>query len=451
MIPTTFGLRHVQVFMMVTAITVAYILRVNMSVAIVAMTNNKMANENFQDFDWSEPVKGTILSAFFWGYMMFQIIMGNLGEKFGTKTLLLGAMTFCSLITILTPFLADLGSTAVIVSRVLMGAAQGAFYPCVTVFISKWVPLEEQGNSYTLAFSGSNVGTLIGLPLSGFLAASSAGWPSIFYVSGAIGILWSVVFLWVGASTPDLHHGISEDEKQKIKESLQNQNQEEKLPTPWREIATSLPLWAVFIAHLGQNWGFWTLLTEMPNYISSVLKFKIKDNGFLSCLPYLAASITAVVFSSMFNRMVQKNVLPKTTLRKIFNTVAFWGCGLALFILALMNTTDATTAVFLLTLAVALDGAIFSGFITNHVDLSPNFCGTLMGITNSLANITSILGPLFVGWIVENSESVDQWKKVFFLSAGVMFATNFFYVMFGTSEQQYWNNPNSSREKGQKK
>ncbi len=47
--------------------------------------------------------------------------------------------------------------------------------------------------------------------------------------------------------------------------------------TPWRKILTSLPLWAIFMAHLGQNWGFWTLATQMPNYIDSVFEVHIKE------------------------------------------------------------------------------------------------------------------------------------------------------------------------------
>ena len=48
------------------------------------------------------------------------------------------------------------------------------------------------------------------------------------------------------------------------------------METPWKHIITSVPLWAIFISHLGQNWGYWTLLTEMPNYINSVLGVDIK-------------------------------------------------------------------------------------------------------------------------------------------------------------------------------
>lgn len=38
----------------------------------------------------------------------------------------------------------------------------------------------------------------------------------------------------------------------------------------------------------------------------------------------------------------------------------------------------------------------------NHIDLAPNFAGTLMGISNCTANCMSILAPLVVGLIVSN-------------------------------------------------
>lgn len=49
------------------------------------------------------------------------------------------------------------------------------------------------------------------------------------------------------------------------------------VPTPWRAILTSIPFWAILINHSGQNWGFFTLLTEIPSYMSSMLNFDMKD------------------------------------------------------------------------------------------------------------------------------------------------------------------------------
>lgn len=47
--------------------------------------------------------------------------------------------------------------------------------------------------------------------------------------------------------------------------------------TPWKSIFTSVPFLALLVTHMGQNWGFWTLLTQIPTYMSSILKMDIKS------------------------------------------------------------------------------------------------------------------------------------------------------------------------------
>jgi hypothetical protein len=83
-----------------------------------------------------------------------------------------------------------------------------------------------------------------------------------------------------------------------------------------------------------------------------------------------------------------------------------WIPGLALIGLNFSSTTDSTAAVALLTLAVGVNSAAYLGFQLNHIDLSPNYAGTMMGITNCLANIMSIVAPLLVGFIVTNEVSL---------------------------------------------
>lgn len=51
----------------------------------------------------------------------------------------------------------------------------------------------------------------------------------------------------------------------------------QKMATPWKSIWTSLPFWAILLAHSGQSLGFWTLLTEIPSYMNKVLGVNIKS------------------------------------------------------------------------------------------------------------------------------------------------------------------------------
>lgn len=69
---------------------------------------------------------------------------------------------------------------------------------------------------------GAQFGTIVSMPLSGLLSeyGFDGGWPSIFYVFGAIGVIWSVAFLFCIHEDPSTHPTIEEKEKKYILSSL---------------------------------------------------------------------------------------------------------------------------------------------------------------------------------------------------------------------------------------
>lgn len=48
-------------------------------------------------------------------------------------------------------------------------------------------------------------------------------------------------------------------------------------------------------------------------------------------------------------------------------------------------------------------GAMFSGFLSNHIDIAPNFAGTLVALTNTAATLPGIVVPLFVGFVTHGN------------------------------------------------
>lgn len=75
--------------------------------------------------------------------------------------------------------------------------------------------------------------------------------------------------------------------------------------------------------------------------------------------------------------------------------------ALALVALGLVKENQ-NLAVGLLIVAVGMNSASFCGFQVNHIDLSPSHAGALMGITNGLSNIFSLVAPIAVQYIVTN-------------------------------------------------
>ena len=59
----------------------------------------------------------------------------------------------------------------------------------------------------------------------------------------------------------------------------------------------------------------------MPTYINEVLKFDLKSNGFMNCLPYILSFFVINTASILNDYLLKKNILPKTTLRKIYTAI----------------------------------------------------------------------------------------------------------------------------------
>lgn len=173
---------------------------------------------------------------------------------------------------------ASIGPQCLIFVRVLQGLAQGFLFPSVHSLLARWVHPSERGFLSTFTYSGTPLGTVIMLAASGIIAASSLGWPGIFYISGGFAGIWTVIWFIFGCNTPADSKIISIEERAYIESTPgSNTDSTEEKKTPWKSIFKSKPFWALLIAHCAQNWGFWTLLTEIPSYMKDVLNFDIKS------------------------------------------------------------------------------------------------------------------------------------------------------------------------------
>lgn len=92
-------------------------------------------------------------------------------------------------------------------------------------------------------------------------------------------------------------------------------------PIPYKAIFTSLPFYAILFAHMGHNYGYETLMTELPTYMKQVLRFSLKANGLLSSLPYLAMWLFSMFISVIADWMISTNRFTHTATRKIINSI----------------------------------------------------------------------------------------------------------------------------------
>lgn len=149
-----FGVRHTQVLLNFLLTFIAYGIRVNLSVGIVAMTTPSSPNPSVPVYpNWHD--KSIVLSSFFWGYVLPQVGAGQLAKKFGPKWFLVSTMSVCSLFSLLLPVMAEtFGSKGVMASRALQGFCQGFIFPSIHNILSHWVPTSERSRLGTFVYAG---------------------------------------------------------------------------------------------------------------------------------------------------------------------------------------------------------------------------------------------------------------------------------------------------------
>lgn len=390
------------------------------------------------DFDWDSNTQGTILGAFFYGYIITQIPAGILAEKFGGKWMFGCGTLITAVLTLLTPVSAHAGVGWLVANRVLMGLGEGVTFPSMHAMIAKWIPPKERSKLGSLIWAGAQAGTVVSLPVSGYLA-DDLGWESVFYVFGVLGIIWFVFWIFFCFNSPAEHPRISKEERDYIESHIPSDNEQSSLPfPPLLKIFSSLPFLSLIVVHFGQNWGFYTLLTETPTYLNEIQHFSLKTNGLLSALPYLCMWIFSICIGSLADYLIASKKISVINSRKLFNTIGFIIPALGLVWLSWVGC-DRVMAIAALCVAVGFNGAIYSGFQVNHVDLSPNYAGTLMGITNMFANICGFVTPAVAGALTNNNQTSKAWRSVFLLSTGVYLVCDLVFVIFGKADVQPWN------------
>ncbi|XP_013140918.1 PREDICTED: sialin [Papilio polytes] len=473
--------RYVLAVLGSIAMAIVYGLKVNLSVAMVGMLNhtsirlsshpdrNHLELSNYTapsdvecqptsgeghvtemdgPFEWSSEIQGIILSCYFWGYFVSQIPGARVAELFSAKWVMFFSVTINVVCTLLTPVMAEAHYIAVVIMRIGEGIGGGVTFPAMHVLLSKWAPPAERSVMAALVYAGTSLGTVISMLMAGMLTAS-LGWESVFYVMGGLSCLWCVLWVTLVQDTPQQQPLISIEEREMIITSLGGKTNDhsphKKLPVPWRAVLTSPAFLSILVAHACSNWGWYMLLIELPFYMKQVLKFNMTENAVTTSLPFLSLWIFSIALSRTLDWLRGRNIITTTTARKIgtlFASLVPAACLLALCYVGCARGA----AVALTALGVTCIGGMFCGFLSNHIDIAPNFAGTLMALTNTVATIPGIVVPIFVGILTHGNQTISAWRVIFFVTIGLYIIEIIVYTLFGSGEQQPWNNPPEDHE-----
>lgn len=365
------------------AIFLCYVDRVLISLAAIEMQ---------PEFGWSDSKKGFVLSSFFVGYLIMQLLGGLLANKFGGRNVFLVAVLVWSLFTALTPPASYISFEALILARFMVGFGEGAAFPSVYSLINGWMKKDEVSRSIGYMTASTSAGTIFAFLVAGKMMAVY-GWPSAFYIFGLLGLVWAIFwFVLIPAKTP------------KATREAEIGGRSTKLPTPWKILATHPAALSLYLIAMSGAMISLTLVTWMPSYFADTFGMSMEDAGAYSLLPFIAITFTTVAAGIVGDRLIKAGV-PSIRVRKWITYAGFLVSAAALSMITLVN--DQLLALACMTASFAALGVAVPGYSVMPAELLPQHGEILYGFMSASATLASTVIIALTGIILDTTNSYD--------------------------------------------
>ena len=271
------------IFLLFVLSAVAYLDRVNLSVAGAKLT---------EEFSISNVQLGLVFSVFLFGYALFQTPAGWLADRFGARRVLTGGILWWCVFTALTAAIPR-GFAGVIayliLLRFLLGAGEAVMYPASNQFVARWIPAEERGAANGLIFAGVGIGAGITPPLVTAVMLRY-GWRSSFWLSAVIGAAAAAIWYFAARDTPREHRAVSAAERALIEQGIPA-NAGSKTRLDWLTILTSGNVWILSFAYFCFGYVAWIFFGWIYIYLSRVRGLDLKSSALYASLPFLAMAV----------------------------------------------------------------------------------------------------------------------------------------------------------------
>ncbi|XP_062935258.1 voltage-gated purine nucleotide uniporter SLC17A9 [Cynocephalus volans] len=389
-----------------------YCARISMPICVASMS---------QDFGWNKKEAGIVLSSFFWGYCLTQVVGGHLGDRIGGEKVILLSASAWGFITTATPLLAHLGGAHLVFmtfSRILMGLLQGVYFPALTSLLSQKVRESERAFTYSTVGTGSQFGMLVTGAMSSLLL-DCYGWQSVFYFSGGLTLLWVCYVYRYLLSEKDLILALG------ILERGLPVSRHTKVP--WRQLFQKPSVWAAIISQLSSACSFFVLLSWLPTFFKET--FPHAKGWVFNMVPWLVA-IPASLFSGFLSDCLINQGYRAITVRKFMQVM---GLGLSsVFALCLGHTSSFIQSVVFASASIGLQTFNHSGISVNIQDLAPTCAGFLFGVANTAGALAGVVGVYLGGYLIETTGS---WACMFNLVAIISSLGLCIFLVFGQAQR----------------
>ena len=396
--------RWLLIFWMFVISAIAFLDRVNISVAGTSIQH---------EYGFDQIKLGWVLSAFGWGYALFQAPGGRLADRFGPRRVLALGTAWWAVFTALTAVVPGqfvFAIVSLISIRFLLGVGEAVVYPAGNRLVASWIPLRERGIANGIIFAGVGAGSFLAPPLITAILLNW-GWRWSFWISAFIGLAGGVVWFLIARDKPEQHPSVSAGEAALISRDLPQAEAPVNKPVAWRAIFTSQDVALVSASYFCYGYVAYIFFTWFFIYLNAVRGLNLKTSSYYSTLPFAAMAICSFAggkISDMLTASVSKRVG-----RCVLASIAMALC--TVFLALAMYAADARIASVVLAGGA---GALYlsqSSFWSVSSEMAGASSGSVSGVMNMACQIAGALTALLMPVIAKHY----GWNTPFFVAAAL--------------------------------
>ena len=360
--------------------SLAYLDRANFGFASAAGIN--------EDLGITKGISSLLGALFFLGYFFFQIPGAVYAERRSVKKLVFWCLILWGGCASLTGMVSNIPMLAFI--RFTLGVVEAAVMPAMLIYISNWFTKSERSRANTFLILGNPVTVLWMSVVSGYLV-NAFGWREMFIFEGIPAIIWAFAWWVLVQDKPSQTKWLSDSEKAALQAQLEKEQEGMKAVRNYREAFKSRNVILLCAQYFTWSIGVYGFVLWLPSILRDSSQINIVEAGWLSAVPYLAATIAMIAVSWASDKLQNRKLFVWPLL--LIGALAFLGSYLA-------GANNFWLSYVLLVIAGASMYAPYGPFFAIITEMLPrNVAGGAMALINSMGALGSFLGSWVVGYL----------------------------------------------------
>lgn len=357
---------------------VTFLDRINISVA---------GSSIMHDLHLSPAQWGWVQSAFILSYGLLQIPMGALGDRFGHRNILAAIVLWWSAFTAFTGMAGGLMSLLAI--RFMFGIGEAGSSPCSTGVISRWFEKDEVGKAQGYVWAASRMGGAL-TPFVVIPVMVTVGWRAAFYLLGALGVVWAIVWWLYYRDSRETSRASSLGNTSSISSTSS---------LPWSSILGNRQFWLICGMYFFYAFGSWFFFSWFPTFMELGRGFDKTELTYAVAVPFIMSMMGNIAGGHLTDRLTKRYGIKIG--RKALGSTSLAVSAVCMFLAAFI---PGKMAVFVfLSLCFGIFDLMLPSAWALCIDLGKRHAGTISGAMNTAGNIGGFCCGILFGELVQQS------------------------------------------------